>query len=84
LELCQALHEIANSNDFNADVRYKAHTYLNGFPKYETILTAKMFQEIFRLTSPLSKYPQTTGLNFVQAYLMVEDTISSLKEQIIL
>jgi hypothetical protein len=80
LELCQALHEIANSNDFNADVRYKAHMYLNGFLKYETILTTKIFQEIFRLTSPLSKHLQTTGLNFVQAYLMVEDTISSLKE----
>lgn len=79
MELCQTLYAICNSDNFNADIKFNAKTYLDGLLKFETILTAIVFQKIFSHTTPLSNYLQTAGMEILQSYRMVEKTLSSLK-----
>jgi len=59
-------------------VRFKAKCFIDGLLKYETVLTAHIFQEIFVYTTPLSLYLQTKGMNVVHAFSMVKTTISTL------
>jgi len=49
--------------------------------KYETILTAHIFQHIFVSTTPVSKYLQVKGMNVVQAFHMIKQTIKTLRLQ---
>jgi hypothetical protein len=44
------------------------------------VITAKIFLRIFELTTPLSKYLQTSGLDILKAYHMVSQTCSELKK----
>lgn len=51
VNLCEALHCISTDENFNAETRFTAKSYLDNFLKYETILTAILFLKIFRLES---------------------------------
>ena len=42
-------------------VRTKAKGFIEALLKYETVLTAQIFLQIFKHTSPLSKYLQANG-----------------------
>ena len=71
IDLVVILFELSQSEDFNAPTRDEARTLLERFLKYDTILTAVVFSRIFEITSPLSKYLQTNGLNILQAWRLV-------------
>jgi len=58
------LHTISNSEDFNADVTFRANALLENWCKFKNILTAWIFCEMFRITSPTSSYLQTHDLNY--------------------
>lgn len=62
-------------------MRFKAKCFIDGLLKYETILTAHIFQEIFVYITPLSLYLQTKGMNVVHAFSMVKTTISTLQSK---
>ena len=47
--------------------------------KFETILTAATFNRIFTITTPLSEYLQTSRLDILQAWRMVESAIEQLE-----
>lgn len=47
--------------------------------KFETILTAATFNRIFTITTPLSEYLQTSRLDILQAWRMVESAIKQLE-----
>lgn len=48
--------------------------------KYETVVTAQLFLHIFQLTSPLSKYFQTKGMDIITAQRLVEGTEEGLRK----
>lgn len=81
VEIIQTLNSIYESNGFAQDVRFKAKCFIDGLLKYETILTANIFQEIFVYTTPLSLYLQTKGMNVVHEFSMVKTTISTLQSK---
>ncbi|KAL4142642.1 hypothetical protein QTP88_005060 [Uroleucon formosanum] len=45
-----------------------AKSLLGRLTNYETTLTAMTFLQIFKLTTPLSDYLQTSNLDYIQAY----------------
>jgi len=76
-----APHEIYKSTKFNQDARFKAKAFIDVLLKYETILTAHIFLQIFINTSPVSLYLQSKDMNVIQVYTMVIHSISVLSEE---
>jgi len=79
VELVTSLEEICENSKIKPEARLKAIGYIEGLCKYETILTAQIYLRIFNITTPLSKYLQGYGVNFVAAFQMVNQTLNSLK-----
>lgn len=79
VEVLISLHAIENSIQFTPDVRSKATNFKDSLLKYSTLLTAFLYMRIFEITTPLSKYLQTSGMDIQKAYVMVENTVKELK-----
>jgi len=58
----------------------KADGYAEALLKYQTILTVQTFLRIFRQTTPLSKYLQTSGMDLLTAHRLVSSTQDNLKK----
>jgi len=74
-----ALENMDNNTRLIADVRSRAQCYKESLSKYETLLTAHTYLRVFKLTTPLSKYLQTRGLDLLKGRQMVDVTISEIK-----
>lgn len=74
------LHAIENGDQFAPDTRVKAKSYKEALLKYETVLTAFIFLYIYKETTPLSKYLQTSGFDILKAYKMVQVTTEKLDQ----
>ncbi|KAL4126118.1 hypothetical protein QTP88_010347 [Uroleucon formosanum] len=74
-----SLEEICENSKIKPEARLKAIGFIEELCKYETILTAQIYLRIFNITTPLSKYLQGHGVNFVAAFQMVNQTLNSLK-----
>lgn len=81
IDIIKTLLEIHLSNTFSQDVCFRAKCLVDSLLKYETILTAHIFQHIFVSTTPVSKYLQVKGMNVVQAFQMIKQTIKTLRLQ---
>ncbi|KAL4153880.1 hypothetical protein QTP88_001713 [Uroleucon formosanum] len=79
VELVTSFEEICENSKIKPEARLKAIGFIEGLCKYETILTAQIYLRIFNITTPLSKYLQGHGVNFVAAFQMVNQTLNSLK-----
>lgn len=66
-----ALDAIAEEPTFQESARSDAKFLLEHFMKFETLLTAHVFLLIYKVTTPLSFYLQTKGLDMPQAWRMV-------------
>jgi len=80
VQIVFALNEISVTNDFSNSVRSTAQSLLGRLTRYETVLTAMLFLQIFKFTTALSDYLQTSGLDYIQAWRKIDGTIKSLKE----
>jgi hypothetical protein len=80
IDMLQTFHDISTSNKFNNDVRYRAKALLDSLTSFEFILTAQLFLKVFEHTTPLSEYLQTTGMDILRAYKMVQDSINELSK----
>jgi len=80
VQIVFALYEISVTNDFSNSVRSTAQSLLGRLTRYETVLTAMLFLQIFKFTTALSDYLQTSGLDYIQAWRKIDGTIKSLKE----
>jgi hypothetical protein len=80
VQICQTLFNISTSERMNSDTRFNANVYLQMLLKFDTIITAQLFLLIFKSTTPLSNYLQTSGIDLLQSYKMVENTIITLKD----
>lgn len=57
-----------------SNAQNKARGYQDGLLRYETVLTAQIFLQIFEFTSPLSTCLQTGGMDIFSAHRMVITT----------
>jgi hypothetical protein len=79
VDVLTCFSEIVSSPRFNVTARDEARTLVDKLTKFETILTAATFNRIFAITTPLSEYLQTSGLDILQAWRMVESAIEKLE-----
>lgn len=70
VELVTSLEEICENSKIKLEARLKAIGLIKGLCKYETILTAQIYLRVFNIT-PLSKYLQGFGVNFLAAFQIV-------------
>ncbi|KAI2646688.1 Zinc finger MYM-type protein 1 [Labeo rohita] len=80
IDVLSTLTAIQELKTVKGNVRTKARGYKEGLLRYETILTAQLFLRIFELTSPLSKYLQTEGMDILSAHRRVMSTQDALKK----
>ncbi|KAL4154375.1 hypothetical protein QTP88_000252 [Uroleucon formosanum] len=73
-----ALYKIETSDKFSSDIRLKAKCLKTELLKYSTILTAFIYQRIFEITGPLSKYLQTSGIDLIKSQELVNDALKRL------
>ena len=78
-DVLHTLSAIQDGETINATARVNAQGY-GQLLKYETILTAQIFLRIFQVTSPVSKYLQTSGMDILTAHRMVATAEAELKE----
>ena len=65
------LQNIANCTGFTEKLRNEANALKDKLLDYEVILTAFIYLRIFKYTTPLSDYLQTSGLDYIQAWRQV-------------
>ncbi len=78
IPLIKALLEIENDNHFSADARFKACNLKENLLKFETILTSQIYLRIFEISSPLSKYLQSCGIDFMKC----NDLVNHFKKKV--
>ena len=71
IELLISLYEIETSEHFSIEIRSKAKNFKESMLKYSTLLTAFMYLRIYKITSPLSKYLQTNGMDLHKSQQLV-------------
>ena len=71
--------KIEENVEFVADVRAKARNLKQSLLKYETILLAQIFLNIFNITEPLSKYLQTQDIDILKSYQLVSSALAQLR-----
>lgn len=74
------MDEISKSPKTRPEARYRAAGFIEGLSKFETVLTAQIFLRIFKITTSLSKYLQTSGIDILQAHRMVVNSLTRLRE----
>ena len=79
VDVLRCFFEIASNPQFNVTARDEARTLMDKMRKFETILTAATFNRIFAITTPLIEYLQTSRLDVLQAWQMVESAIEQLE-----
>lgn len=77
-DLLIILHKVSESPDFSRKVRYDAQKLLENLCKFEIVLTAFTFMRIFEITTPVSDYLQSSGLDVLQAWKMIDDATKRL------
>ncbi|KAL4089590.1 hypothetical protein QTP88_024603 [Uroleucon formosanum] len=77
-DLIIAFTKVVQGEKFKPDIRAKANNYLDLLLKYETILTAHIFMNVFSITGPLSRYLQTSGLDLLKCQQMVKSALSQI------
>lgn len=81
VDIIETFLHIYNNSNFQSDIRFRAKTLLDNLLKFETIITAQIFLQIFSSTTSLSLYLQTKGMKMIQTYKIVETTIQTLQSE---
>ena len=79
-DVIEVLGCAATSEKFSVKARFDASVTLDNMIRYQHVLTAITFLCIMEITSALSKYLQTSGLNFINALNMVETTKKDIQQ----
>ena len=71
VQVLMTLLAIRNDETMESSVRAMASAYLDNLSKYEIILTGHIFMRLFKVTTTLSKYLQTSGLDSLTANRLI-------------
>ncbi|KAF0706501.1 Uncharacterized protein FWK35_00034615, partial [Aphis craccivora] len=66
--LLEVLHTLGYDTSTDSDTRSEARDLLVKWCSFETIMTVWIFLNIFCITTPISKYLQSKGLNYLSAW----------------
>ncbi|KAL4126267.1 hypothetical protein QTP88_010492 [Uroleucon formosanum] len=78
--IIKALLAVANGKDFDLGTKSEALNIINNLLKFETILTAYVFQSLFVLSSTASSCLQSKKLNYTQGYKLLHNLKAKLIE----
>lgn len=78
LTVIKSLLAIAVGKDFDLSAKSEAHSIANNLLKFETILTAFVFQSLFVLSSSASLCLQSKKLNYTQGYKLLHNLKANL------
>ena len=78
--LLQVLDFVSGSGQFDSKVAYQAHSLLENFIKFDTLVTAFLFMEIFHFCTPVTKYLQTRGVDFLTSIGFIKKVKSQLEQ----
>src|SRR6266516_220971 len=64
----ETLQTISISPQFDNKDRFQSKALLNNWCKFETVMTGFIYHEMFKITSPISKYFQPQTLDYLSAW----------------
>ena len=73
-DVIEVLYCVSTSEKLSVKARFDASVMLDNMIQYRHVLTAITYLRIMEITSALSKYLQTSGLDFINTFNMVEAT----------
>jgi hypothetical protein len=79
IDVLLALLAIEKSTKTKPEIRSQARSLKDSLLKYETVMTAFIYLRIFELTTPLSKYLQTSGIDLLKSHQFVMSTLAELR-----
>ena len=79
-DVIKVLYCVFNSQKLSVKARFDASVMLDNMIRYQHVLTAIIYLRIMEITSALSKYLQTSGLDFINAFNMVEATKKDIQQ----
>ena len=80
-DVMEVLYCVSTSDKLSVKARFDASVILDNMIQYQHVLTAiANYLRIMEITSALSKYLQTSGLDFIHAFNMVEATKKDIQQ----
>ena len=79
-DVIEVLYCFTTSEKLSVKARFDASVMLDNIIRYQHILTAINYLRIMEITSALSKYLQTFGLDFINVFNMVETTKKNIQQ----
>ena len=79
-DVIKILHCVSSSQKLSVKARFDASVMLDNMIRYQHVLTAITYLRIVKITSALSKYLQISGLDFINAFNMVEATKKDIQQ----
>ena len=73
-DVIEVLYCVSTSEKLSVKAQFDASVMLDNMIRYQHVLTAIIYLRIMETTSALSKYLQTSGLDFINAFNIVEAT----------
>ncbi|XP_069832299.1 zinc finger MYM-type protein 1-like [Dendropsophus ebraccatus] len=80
LDAVEVLFLISQLRNCDSRTSSEATSLYEKLCEFQTILTANVFLPIFDVIGPVSKYLQTSGLDYMVAWTMIENAIDQLKK----
>ena len=77
--IISVLQEIGTSSDFDGNTKATARSLRDKWLKFETLMTAALYTELFELTTPTSNYLQSPNMDYLTAWEMVQTLATGLK-----
>lgn len=81
VDVLHTLSAIKDVKAISTTARVNAMGYITQLQQYETTLTAQIFLSIFHVTSPVSKYLQTSGMDILTAHRIIVAAETQLKDK---
>ena len=79
-DVIKVLYCVSTSEKLSVKARFDPSVMLDNMIRYQHVLTAITYLCIMEITSALSKYLQTSGLDFINVFNMVEATKKDIQQ----
>ena len=79
-DIIEVLYCASTSEKLSVKERFDASVMLDDMIRYQHVLTAITYLRIMEITSALSKYLQTSGLDFINAFNVVKATKKDIQQ----
>ena len=78
-DVIEILYCVSTFEKLSVKARFDANVMLDNMIRYQHVLTAITYLRIMEITSALSKYLQTSGLDFINAFNIMEATKNDIQ-----